>query len=118
MVEKGKLYLMPSPLGENDPAEVIPGPVLKSLEGQIDVALEAVGLQAEGYAKLKCPVDTGRLRNSLTHVTEKNSGQAKSFTYDADIGGGKTVSVTDTTILSAEKNQVVIGSNVEYAGYV
>lgn len=92
--------------------------VLKSLEGQIDVALEAVGLQAEGYAKLKCPVDTGRLRNSLTHVTEKNSGQAKSFTYDVDIGGGKTVSVTDTTILSAEKNQVVIGSNVEYAGYV
>ena len=33
MVEKGKLYLIPSPLGENDPAEVIPGPVLKSLEG-------------------------------------------------------------------------------------
>ena len=92
--------------------------VLKALEGQIDAALEAVGLQAEGYAKLKCPVDTGRLRNSLTHVTEKNSGQAKSFTYDADIGGGKTVSVTDTTILGAEKNQVVIGSNVEYAGYV
>ena len=29
----GKLYLIPSPLGENDPAEVIPGPVLKSLEG-------------------------------------------------------------------------------------
>lgn len=29
---KGKLYLIPSPLGENDPAEVIPGPVLKSLE--------------------------------------------------------------------------------------
>ena len=30
---KGKLYLIPSPLGENDPAEVIPQPVLKSLEG-------------------------------------------------------------------------------------
>lgn len=29
---KGKLYLIPSPLGENDPAEVIPAPVLKSLE--------------------------------------------------------------------------------------
>ena len=28
----GKLYLIPSPLGENDPAEVIPAPVLKSLE--------------------------------------------------------------------------------------
>ena len=29
---KGKLYLIPSPLGENDPAEVIPAPVLASLE--------------------------------------------------------------------------------------
>ena len=29
---KGKLYLIPSPLGENDPTEVIPVPVLKSLE--------------------------------------------------------------------------------------
>ena len=28
---KGKLYLIPSPLGENDPAEVIPAPVLESL---------------------------------------------------------------------------------------
>lgn len=33
MGEKGKLYLIPSPLGENDPEEVIPVPVLKSLSG-------------------------------------------------------------------------------------
>ena len=33
-------------------------------------ALEAIGLAAEGYAKLKCPVDTGRLRNSITHATQ------------------------------------------------
>ena len=31
MSEKGKLYLIPSPLGENDPAEVIPAPVLEKL---------------------------------------------------------------------------------------
>ena len=30
--ENGKLYLIPSPLGENDPTEVIPGPVLESLK--------------------------------------------------------------------------------------
>lgn len=30
--------------------------------------LEAVGLQAEGHAVQKCPVDTGRLRNSITHM--------------------------------------------------
>ncbi len=28
---KGKLYLIPSPLGENEPSEVIPGPVLELL---------------------------------------------------------------------------------------
>lgn len=31
MEEKGKLYLIPSPLGENEPNEVIPAPVLASL---------------------------------------------------------------------------------------
>lgn len=29
--------------------------------------LEQIGLLAEGYAKKLCPVDTGRLRNSITH---------------------------------------------------
>ena len=29
--DKGKLYLIPSPLGDNDPAEVIPAPVLSRL---------------------------------------------------------------------------------------
>lgn len=30
---KGRLYLIPSPLGDNDPVEVIPAPVLESLKG-------------------------------------------------------------------------------------
>lgn len=30
-------------------------------------ALEIIGGKAEGYAKRLCPVDTGRLRNSITH---------------------------------------------------
>jgi len=30
-MNKGKLYLIPSPLGDNDPSEVIPGPVLSLL---------------------------------------------------------------------------------------
>ena len=42
MVEKGKLYLIPSPLGENDPTEVIPLPVLKSLEGFRTFVVEEV----------------------------------------------------------------------------
>lgn len=39
---KGKLYLIPSPLGENDPAEVIPGPVLESLKGFRTFVVEEV----------------------------------------------------------------------------
>lgn len=39
---KGRLYLIPSPLGENDPAEVIPAPVLKSLEGFRTFVVEEV----------------------------------------------------------------------------
>lgn len=54
----------------------------------IERALEAIGLQAEGYAKMLCPVDTGRLRNSITH----------------------TVDVTE--------QKAYIGTNVEYAAYV
>lgn len=33
----------------------------------IMAALEAIGLTAEAYAKADCPVDTGRLRNSISH---------------------------------------------------
>lgn len=36
-------------------------------------ALEAIGLVAEGYAKRLCPVDTGRLRNSISHTHDENS---------------------------------------------
>lgn len=39
---KGRLYLIPSPLGDNDPAEVIPAPVLNSLEGFRTFVVEEV----------------------------------------------------------------------------
>ena len=32
--------------------------------------LEAIGLTAEGHAKKETPVDTGRLRNSISHATD------------------------------------------------
>lgn len=51
-------------------------------------ALEICGGKGETYAKLKCPVRTGNLRNSITHEV-------------ADDG-----------------KSVKIGSNVEYAPYV
>lgn len=47
--------------------------VLDALKEQITVALEIIGLKAEGYAKGYCPVDTGRLRNSISHTADDDS---------------------------------------------
>lgn len=44
-------------------------------------ATEQCGLVCEGYAKKACPVDTGYLRNSITHETS-----ADGTTYAAMIG--------------------------------
>ena len=50
--------------------------------------LEKCGLVAEGYAKKLCPVDTGNLRNSITHTIDEQEPAA------------------------------IIGTNNEYAAYV
>lgn len=42
--------------------------VYKELEAACQRALEKCGLVAEGHAKKMCPVDTGNLRNSITHT--------------------------------------------------
>ena len=44
--------------------------VLSALEKAKKRGLEAIGLTAEGYAKKDTPVDTGRLRNSISHATD------------------------------------------------
>lgn len=44
--------------------------VLVAKQAAINVALEMIGIEAERYAKEYCPVDTGRLRNSITHTRE------------------------------------------------
>ena len=37
------------------------------------VALSAIGMKAEFYAKALCPVDTGRLRRSISHASDDNT---------------------------------------------
>lgn len=49
------------------------GEVLKGSQEAIERAAEIIGGMAESYAKELCPVDTGNLRNSITHTTENNS---------------------------------------------
>lgn len=41
---------------------------LSALNAARDRALEICGEKAESYAKAICPVDTGRLRNSISHM--------------------------------------------------
>lgn len=66
------------------------GQIKKEAAEAILRGLEACGLKAEGYAKKLCPVDTGNLRNSITHDTAEESGDLVEY----------------------------IGTNVEYAPYV
>ena len=44
--------------------------IINLKDSAIERALEAIGQQAEAYAKMKAPVDTGRLRGSITHTQE------------------------------------------------
>lgn len=52
----------------------------KEVSGAIHAALlrglEKCGLVAEGYAKRLCPVDTGNLRNSITHIVDEQEPAA------------------------------------------
>ena len=47
--------------------------VLAALSAGIPRALWAAGAVVEGYAKQGAPVDTGRLRNSITHAESGNT---------------------------------------------
>lgn len=62
--------------------------IVKDIDLAISAALEEIGMLAEGYAKRACPVDTGRLRNSITHQ------------------------------MGSDERSVYIGTNVEYAPHV
>ena len=62
--------------------------VTDALKSAVLRALDRCGSQAEGYAKDLTPVDTGRLRNSISHTVDDG------------------------------ENTVYIGTNVGYAPYV
>lgn len=62
--------------------------ILDAFQEAIARTLEKCGLTAEAYAKKLCPVDTGNLRNSISHSVDEQESAA------------------------------YIGTNVEYAPYV
>lgn len=84
--------------------------------------LEAIGLTAEGHAKKKCPVDTGRLRNSITYAIAGYATHVQSYRR-GNVAGGTLQKHTRYEYgggaMEGEKDSAVfIGSNVEYAPFV
>lgn len=88
--------------------------VLSALTGQMAAALEAIGLQAEGYAKALAPVDTGRLRNSITHTITGAGEITRSYSDDGTQGVKRTFGQTIGSAANT-KPTAFIGTNVEYA---
>ena len=64
--------------------------IRSAFEEGVARALEKCGLMAERHAKKLCPVDTGNLRNSITHRVELDGGNSAAY----------------------------VGTNSEYAAYV
>jgi len=71
--KKGKQYLIPSPLGENDPSEVIPGPVLKSLEGFRTFVVEEVRTARRYLSRAGLK---GRIESLEFHELNEHTDQA------------------------------------------
>ena len=74
MAEKGKLYLIPSPLGDNDPAEVIPQPVLDSLRGFRTFVVEEIRTARRYLSKAGLKGTIGELEfHELNEHTEQST---------------------------------------------
>ena len=106
---------------------------LKELDDKVPVALEKIGLVAERYAKKKAPVDTGLLRNSITHAVGGKPFSTKSYHASKGSARGKDGKRKSAGSRGAGNvkmgfysgspgaegdNTVYIGTNVEYAPYV
>lgn len=112
-------------LGTNAVSISINKDVKKYTEESILQALEMIGLKAESYAKMKCPVDTGLLRNSIAHAV---AGEVPSITiskdndYKADKpnenGEIRKGTYTGHTPKKKGEYTVYVGTAVEYAPYV
>lgn len=88
MAEKGKLYLIPSPLGDNDPSEVIPQPVLNSLEGFRTFVVEEIRTARRYLSKAGLKGKIGDLEfHELNEHTEQSTveGYLKLFDNGNDV---------------------------------
>lgn len=111
--------------------------ILSQANSAIMKALNMCGLQMERYAKLACPVDTGRLRNSITHASSGDSPRTYRYTitrrsrYDSasynNRGQLRRVTLGAQAVEGGRDNipavpdkpyTVYVGTNVSYAPYI
>ena len=89
--------------------------ILAQLGTAKEKALEELGLTMEAFAKsYETAIDTGRLRNSITYATVQKAGQE--FKYQDDQGNVYTYKIGDAG--DEERDNVYVGTNVEYAPYI
>ena len=95
---------------------------LAALDEQIEQALTAIGAKVESHAKAEyVPVDTGRLKNSITYALAGKGAHIKK--YGPDEKGKKdkqsrAYSGTAPVDPGGKIRSVYVGSNVEYAEIV
>lgn len=75
---------------------------IEEMKRKLEAGMAALGETAAARAADVAPVDTGRLKNSISWATKDQNGGR-----DAD----------STPLANPEDNAVYIGTNVEYAAY-
>lgn len=99
----------------------------QEMQDRIRKALEAMGLQAESLAKQELQnspsrIDTGLLRNSITHALDGEATATKNYSAsNASKYNGKTPSPGSYSGTMPKEDRgaaVYIGSNITYGSYV
>lgn len=85
------------------------------LDNALKRALTRIGMMAETYAKMLCPVDTGLLRNSITFALDGESPDTQTYTND----DGTVTGIYEGTAPEEIGSQMTlyVGTNVQYAPY-
>lgn len=98
------------------------GLVKEEFQAAVLRALEKCGLTAEGYAKMLCPVDTGNLRNSITHQVDEGGdvvyiGSASEYAAYVIIGWNlELVSIILVAVLPLGCIKIVQGIGISQVG--
>lgn len=102
---------------------------LNELSNRVDKILEAVGIHLEGEAKEELEnsprrIDTGLLRNSITHALSGEAPAISSYSGDKPSRYEKSQEIPHGSYSGTapadpdNAKAVYIGSNVQYAAYV